>query len=839
MIVRTQVVALLASFAISGCSGGGSSIGTGGAPAGGSPAGGLPGPGSSVPTASTRAQFTITVPSRSATSSSRERRAYVSASTQSVVITLLTVNGSTYTGSPQDIASNLTSGNPNCTGNPLTCTVSAPAAAGTDVFLVATYDQSQASASPTSPAGHLLSQATLSIAVVANQANMASTPLILSGAPASFVISGLPPATVGTAFVSPQSFIVNAKDAGGNTIVGTYLHPVTLTDSDTSGATTLATSGGDSPPNGTLLSSADTATLNYNGASLSSATITAAATGATSAISTFAPTVPTVAITGLSTTTGLIGTTTTATVTGSGFTNSAVVGFSGSGVTVQTTYVNATTLTATIFVDPEAATGARNVTVTAGPAMATLSNGFTISNGGVTVVTLATDTVPGSPPGSGTGASGDLRYAILNAPAGNTIVFDTTAMGGSTITLAGPLPPIEHNVTIDGGYYGRVTIDGANAHRAFFVDTGTVSLRNLVVQNALAKGGNGGDNPALIYANDGGASPGGGGFGAGACLFVNQSSAAVTLTNDYLSHCIAAGGNGGNATAQQTNSFGGGGGGLGGNAAPEVGAGYLGGGGGGVLGAGSVSTNSSGGAGGVGGGGGGIGGCGLSQGSGGAAYGSNTAGTSASSSGPGNGGFGGGGGGGGSLCTNTRNGSTGGFGGGGGGSWEGGASGSGGVGGGGSGSSSGPIGAPSPGSGGSVVGPVTGGAGGSAGASTGGGPFATYGSSGGGGGGAAAGPAVFVNAGSVTTANSGAANASATGGSGGSGGASYSGSNAGSNGSAGTADTTPVFNYAGTVNGSTTTGPISGAIGSSTPSLRRGHAASVAPVATPRRSSEP
>jgi hypothetical protein len=517
------------------------------------------------------------------------------------VITLMTVDGSAYTGTPGDIASNLTTSNPNCTGNPLTCTVSAPAAAGTDVFLVATYDQLQTSASPTTPVGNLLSQATLSVAVVANQANIVSTPLILNGAPASFVISGLPAATVGTAFGTAQSFVVNAKDAGGNTIVGTYLHPVTLADSDTSGATTLATSGSDNPSSGTLLSSSDTATLNYNGASLSSATITAAATGATSAMATFSPTVPTVALTGLSTTTGLIGTTTTATVTGSGFTNSSVVGFSGSGVTVQTTYVNATTLTVTIFVDPEAATGARDVTVTAGPAMATLSNGFTISNAGVTVVTLATDTVPGSPAGSGTGTSGDLRYAIQNAPAGNTIVFDTTAMGSSTIALAGPLPPIEQDVTIDGGYYGRITIDGANAYRAFFVDTGIVSIQNLKVQNALAKGGNGGDNSLSQTSG-----PGGGGFGAGACVFVNQSTAAVTLGNDYLVNCSAVGGNGGTATLT-TYYRGGGGGGLGADGGTVSTVGYGGGGGGGVLGAGSASTNGAGGAGGIGGGGGGAG----------------------------------------------------------------------------------------------------------------------------------------------------------------------------------------------------------------------------------------
>jgi hypothetical protein len=825
MIVRTRFVAILVAIAVSGCSGGGSAVLPGGSPAGGSPGGG-----SISPASATHAKFTITVPAR-ATTSAREHRAYVSPSTQSVVITLMTVDGSAYTGTPGDIASNLTTSNPNCTGNPLTCTVSAPAAAGTDVFLVATYDQLQTSASPTTPVGNVLSQATLSVAVVANQANTVSTPLILSGAPASFVISGLPAATVGAAFGTPQAFSVNAKDAGGNTIVGSYLHPVTLADSDTSGATTLATSGSDNPSSGTLLSSSDTATLNYNGASLSSATITAAATGATPAMAAFSPTVPTVAITGLSTTTGLIGTTTTATVTGSGFTNSTVVGFSGSGVTVQTTYVNATTLTATIFVDPEAATGARNVTVTAGPAMATLTNGFTISNTGVTVVTLATDTVPGSPAGSGTGISGDLRYAIQNAPAGNTIVFDTTAMGGSTIVLAGPLPPIEQNVTIDGGYYGRVTIDGASAYRAFFVDTGTVSIQNLKVQNALAEGGNGGDN-SLSQSSG----PGGGGFGAGACVFVNQSTAAVTLDNDYLVHCSAVGGNGGSASAN-TDYRGGGGGGMGGDGGGISTVGFGGGGGGGVLAAGSAATSGAGGVGGVGGGGGGAGYCSAgASGAGGIAYGSNSAGSAASSSGSGAGGFGGGGGGT-SNCSNFSRGANGGFGGGGGGGQSGGRSGNGGVGGGGAGASGGFSFAGIAGSGGAVTSSISGGAGGAAGATN--QMRMTVGSPGGGGGGAAVGPAVFVNAGTLTMANSGATNSSATGGLGGAGGASYgsgpSASNPGSNGSGGSADATPVFNYAGTVNGSTVTGPVSGGIGASAPALRRGHVTPLAQTLAPRR----
>jgi hypothetical protein len=67
-----------------------------------------------------------------------------------------------------------------------------------------------------------------------------------------------------------------------------------------------------------------------------------------------------------------------------------------------------------------------------------------------------------------------------------------------------------------------------------------------------------------------------------------------------------------------------------------------------------------------------------------------------------------------------------------------------------------------------------------------------------------------VNAGKLTVVNSGASGLSATPGAGGS-------FNGEIFGAAGTADATAIFNYSGTVNGSTTTGPISGAMGSSPP----------------------
>lgn len=62
-----------------------------------------------------------------------------------------------------------------------------------------------------------------------------------------------------------------------------------------------------------------------------------------------------------------------------------------------------------------------------------------------------------------------------------------------TITLNGPLPPITSSLTIDGGSFGTIVIDGNSLYRVFFVDSGTVTLTSLQIQNANATGGAGGN----------------------------------------------------------------------------------------------------------------------------------------------------------------------------------------------------------------------------------------------------------------------------------------------------------------------------------------------------------
>lgn len=213
-----HVAALLVAALLAACGGGG---------------GGTP---SSLPAAPTgsgapaNAQFTITIPPKAAQSVPRNPK-YISASTESVVITLVSVNGNPYastTTAPASLATNLTPSSPNCapSGGNLVCTAAATAVAGSDLYSIATYDATQTSTSPTTPAGNLLSQGSTTLTVTTGQT--ASTTLALNGVAASLAIAFTTNAHVsgsqgaGYAIVGnqPRTFTVTAMDADGNTIIG-------------------------------------------------------------------------------------------------------------------------------------------------------------------------------------------------------------------------------------------------------------------------------------------------------------------------------------------------------------------------------------------------------------------------------------------------------------------------------------------------------------------------------------------------------------------------------------------------------------------------------------------
>lgn len=214
-VVRRTFACMLAC-SLWGCSGGSRSIPTP-----------LTATATRGPAASATATFRITIPSRQAATAISHAPRYVSASTQSVIITLSRVNGAAYGGVPASIASNLTPSNPACGGVPLTCTIAAPAVAGSDLYNVVTYDTQQATASPTTPLGQVLSQASVTVTVVANQANVAP-PLVLNGVATSLTLTGptgdphlLGNPTDGFRLVGnqPYTFTIAARDAGGNLII--------------------------------------------------------------------------------------------------------------------------------------------------------------------------------------------------------------------------------------------------------------------------------------------------------------------------------------------------------------------------------------------------------------------------------------------------------------------------------------------------------------------------------------------------------------------------------------------------------------------------------------------
>ncbi|MGQ9806815.1 MAG: hypothetical protein ACUVRP_12180, partial [Chlorobiales bacterium] len=159
---------------------------------------------------------------------------------------------------------------------------------------------------------------------------------------------------------------------------------------------------------------------------------------------------------------------------------------------------------------------------------------------------------------AGGGTSGTLRYVLTRinmAAASQTATVNFSVSG--TITLSGPLPPLNYPTIINGG--NTITISGNDQHRPFFVGAGTapftaaapasptVTIRNLSIIGGLAKGGNG-------------AGGGGGGAGMGGAIFLNNGT--LTVENVTFTENVARGGNG----AAHTNiNFGGGGGGFVGN----------------------------------------------------------------------------------------------------------------------------------------------------------------------------------------------------------------------------------------------------------------------------------
>jgi streptogramin lyase len=202
-----RAVALLAMAALAaGCSGGGSGA-ISALPA--SPNAPTQSPGRGA------AAFTITVPTANA-SAGIKRPAYISTNTMSVSI--VETDG---TAAPLPaVVANLTPASPNCStvAGGTACTIVVPADAGSDTFVVTAYDALNAG-------GNTLSTGTLTATILAGTANT-TVPLSLGGVVASIALTFADPyAPVGS---TGTTFSVQAKDASGAVIVGTYDNPIAL-----------------------------------------------------------------------------------------------------------------------------------------------------------------------------------------------------------------------------------------------------------------------------------------------------------------------------------------------------------------------------------------------------------------------------------------------------------------------------------------------------------------------------------------------------------------------------------------------------------------------------------
>lgn len=140
-----------------------------------------------------------------------------------------------------------------------------------------------------------------------------------------------------------------------------------------------------------------------------------------------------------------------------------------------------------------------------------------------------------------TTSSGTLRWAITQANATSGGIYDAiTFTVDGVITLTSALPQISESLTVTGNGRTQTVIDGNNAYRIFYVQSG----RTLTVSNMTLKQGQG-TNGGLIYNSQGTVSATNirfTGMTAGSAVFNNNGGATATYTNstfDYLNTGIA------------------------------------------------------------------------------------------------------------------------------------------------------------------------------------------------------------------------------------------------------------------------------------------------------------
>jgi hypothetical protein len=247
-----------ALLALTACSGGGS--------------GAVPNPNSgSGPQSVGNATLTLTFPVGPTSKSTGRKPQYVSPNSAKVVVTINTVNGNApaadVTPNPQTIAlSTAVGGNCAVSGGIETCTLTVLAPAGSVSYTIAIEDAS----------GNVLSTSTQTFTINLGQDNN-SLSIVLQGVATAVTIA--PMTMDANTPISSAALTVTATDASGATITGSgnFANQILLTDSDTSGATSLQVNSGLTGTTVAVNSVTDVVKLSYSGLAIPGFTITASA----------------------------------------------------------------------------------------------------------------------------------------------------------------------------------------------------------------------------------------------------------------------------------------------------------------------------------------------------------------------------------------------------------------------------------------------------------------------------------------------------------------------------------------------------------------------------------
>lgn len=281
------VAAVLATASLlAGCGGGG---GGSVSPTPASPATAAP----TVGPQSATAKLVLSFPIAGRTAPTAKGRApqYVSPNSTKVEVILNTVNGS---APPAGLTTDTTTplvfapaAGSNCTvsGGTATCTITVVAPPGTDNYTIEAENSSS----------QVLATQTQDITMTVGTNN---TPSVTLHGVAALVNFTLPTLTANTS-QSGATVTWSALDASGATIVGsaTFYHPITVSDGDLTGQTTLHVNGGAASTTVTLTKPTDALTIDYTGQADNAFTLTASGTGISGSGST-APVVFDVTFTG-------------------------------------------------------------------------------------------------------------------------------------------------------------------------------------------------------------------------------------------------------------------------------------------------------------------------------------------------------------------------------------------------------------------------------------------------------------------------------------------------------------------------------------------------------------